>query len=107
MKLYKEGTDHWAARAHLDTVDDIDIEVQQYGCGKSMITVRIAFSDYHEGIVSSFDYDGIRVYAYDSHNSFMGSDHLERGCAKLFSWQGRPAFIRFGDITQIPLEYET
>ena len=106
MKLFAEGPGDWAARMHLDAIDDIDIEVQQYTCGKSIITVRIAFAECQEGIISSFDYDGTRVYVYDEHNTFMGSDRLDRGCAKIFGWSGKPAKVLLGDFKQIPLEYE-
>ena len=107
MKLFVEGPGNWAARIHLDTVDDVDIEVQQYSCGKSMTTVRIAFSECSEGIMSSFDYDGCRVYAYDEHNIRIGSAMLDHGCAKIFGWTGKPIKIILGDFKQIQLEYET
>ena len=106
MYLFVEGPGDWAARMHLDTVDDVDIEVLEKGCGKVIITVRIAFSECPEGIMSSFDYDGTRVYAYDEHNIRIGRAMLDHGCAKIFGWTGKPIKIIFGDFKQIPLEYE-
>ena len=106
MKLYKGGQNHWAARTHLDMVDDIDIQVTQYSCGRSITTITIVFRDCPEGMITSFDYDGTRVYAYDEHNIFMGSDRLDRGCSKIFGWNGQPAKILLGDFKQIQLEYE-
>ena len=106
MKLYKLGPGKWAAKARLDTVNDIDVEVNQSGCGRTVTTVRIASSACPEGMIMSFDYDGIRVYAYDEHNTFLGSDKLERGTAKMCSWTELPAIIRIGTFKQITLEYE-
>lgn len=106
MKLYKEGPGKWAAKTRLDTVDDIDIEVLQYNCGRSITIVRVIFNNCPEGMIMSFDYDGTRVHAYDEHNTFMGSDRLDRGCVKIFGWSGKPAKLLLGDFKQIALEYE-
>jgi hypothetical protein len=107
MKLFKEGNGVWAGRTALDEQDDLDVIVQEFLCGKSITTIHIARNSCREGMILSFHYDGERVCQFDASNVFMGSDRIENGEAKLFSWTYKPYKLLFQNNTSFVLEYES
>ena len=106
MKLYKEGQHMWAARKRLDPEVDIDVVVQEMGCGRTITTVNFCKSYCPEGMIMDWTYDHAEVIQWQL-EKFTGSARVDHGKAKLFCWSGKPTKLQIaGPDHSINLEYE-
>ena len=107
MKLFKESRGFWAARKRLDNETDVDITVQECGsCGRSITTVTFCRAYCQEGIIPDWSHDHQEVLQWRQ-DTYMGSDRIDKGEAKLFGWSGKPTELQISGIKdKIKLEYE-